>query len=288
MGAGPRQVVLATPLAPPRVGLVASAHKPNDLDDRWTNGFQFLPESCGGGVDVIDPCDAGTKSDGVNPDIVSYEPFGIVAADSCSTIGWKSRDWIGRAKRLLAACESKQIEAEFWTGTQAQASGWPNAFLASPEADELSSSPVTPLQALACLEQGLAECGCGGQGMIHATRQVVTEWVAQRLIFPEGNQLLTAMGTVVVPGAGYDGSAPDGSAAASGSIWAYGTGMVSVRRSAPEVVPGNTNQMEMLVASTNRATNFITVRAEELAAATWDRCCHLAVAIDLDLCAIGS
>jgi hypothetical protein len=251
---------------------------------RWENGLRYAPEGCGDAAGTVDPCSTPTKtvSFASNPAVVEAEAFGVWAGDTCSTFGWQARDYIGRAKRLLLACQGKQVENEFWSGAQAQASGWPNPRLADPVADVVTpGAAVSPEMALRCLEQALAECSCG-PGMIHATPQLVTAWAVNYLVQRQPNgQILTVLGTPVVAGAGYDGSSRDGEPQASGSVWAYGTGRVTVRLGDIEVIPGD------LAQATDRENNTVTYRTERLAAVTFDPCCHVAARVDLELCAVG-
>ena len=288
----PKQAVNAPPAVPPLLSLLSMADviENNNPDLRWEAGFSYEPEACGGSdsTGVDDPCNVGEQTVVLGPEFVDVEPFLIYAGDSCSTIGAATRDWKGRARRKLAACESNLIESELWRGTQARLAGWTNKWLAHPDADDLSPGvPVSALQALACLEQGLAECNCGSQGMIHATPQIVTLWAAQNLIIRDGRQLTTHLGTLVVPGSGYDGSGPAPTeldapvAAANGSVWAYATDIVHVRLGSANVVPSTMDE------AVDRLSNLATFRAERIVSATWD-CCHLAIAIDADLCGIGS
>lgn len=271
--AAPGTTVRPRPAARPAVGLLISASLITDPDLRWGNGFRYEPDPCSGSG-VYNPCEMVTLDVPASPDIRNYEPFVVWAGDECTTMD-AGRDREARARRLLAKCESAAIASELWTGTLAQAKGWPNAFLASSDADLVASS-ATPTEALACLEQYLAECSCGERGMIHATRQVVTHWAAAQLVRREGGVLTTAMDTIVVPDAGYDGSSRDGSPAADGSIWAYATSMVEVRL-------GEVNVESRI----NRTNNTHTVVAQRLAAASFDGCCLGAAEIDLPICTIG-
>lgn len=288
--------VAALPAAPPVVSLISSAEIVNESEARWEAGFSFEPETCGTGViGSVDPCSSDTKAVAGSDGSVDVEPIGLFAGDSCSSFGFGSRDWQARARRKLIACESNLIEDELWNGTLARANGWDNKFLASLDSDVVTDGAETPLRALACLEQALAECNCGGQGMIHAMPQVVTHWVNLNLVRRhtstiEGrgqvSRLETELGTIVVPGSGYDGSGPPGvvdgapTPAADGSIWAYATSRVHIRLGPIMVVPSDHTD------ALNRSTNLITYRAERLAATTWD-CCHVAAEINLDLCGIG-
>lgn len=283
----PKEPVAAVMAAPPLISLLTSAEIVPDKS-RWEGGFAYEPEACGeDNMGILDPCQANqTKTVTLGTGYVEVEPFVIWTGDSCSSMGGGARDWKGRAQRKLDACQSNQIEEELWRGTLARERGWENKFLTRD--DGIHSSDVvaldaSPTQALACLEQALAECNCGQQGMIHATPQIITEWIALRLVTREGNRLLTYLGTVVVPGSGYDGSGPHPTtpvAPSSGRIWAYATGMVQIRLGPVSIVPGTESE------AMNRSTNTITVRAERIAAYSWD-CCFFSARIDSDLCIIG-
>ena len=288
----PKDAVRSQPAAPPILSLLSSAEVVVETE-RWEGGFSHEPEVCGAGVTgSFDPCVVHTKEVATGTGSIDVEPFGVFAGDSCSPYGLAARDFLGRARRKLASCESNLIESELWRGTLARAAtpDWPNKYLAHLDSDVLTDSPTTPRRALACLEQALAECNCGSQGMIHAMPQIVTEWVAEgflRRVTVDGReQLHTYLDTIVVPGSGYDGSGPPGvvdgppTSAADGSIWAYATGMVHIRL-APVVVTPSSNEEAL-----DRVTNLITYRAERLVAATFD-CCHAAVELDIDLCGIG-
>lgn len=284
----PKAPVSALPATPPRTSLLSSAVVVNERD-RWTAGFSYEPEACGeDATGAVDPCTVHSKA--LTPPTsggsVDVEPFQIWAGDSCSALSHAARDFKARAQRKLAACESNLIENELWRGDIARASGWSNKYLAHQDSDVLSDAPLTPINALACLEQALAQCNCGGRGMIHAMPQIVTLWTHEGMLRREGNLILTINDTIVVPGSGYDGSGPQGAVdgdpipATDGEIWAYATGMVHIRLDPPVVIPQTHDE------ALNRSTNTLAFRAERIVAATWD-CCHFAVSINADLCDIG-
>ena len=285
MALGPRAVVNARPAAPPRVGLLPSVGTTDELEARWEAGFAYAAENCVA-AGVFDPCGPGTLDPPANRAMVEADPFAVWAADECSAFGFSERDWQGRARRLLEACQSKQVERELWRGDLSRAdSDINNAFLASADADVIGAPGTSLRDGLACLEQALADCSCGARGMIHATRQVVTHWQGLGLLRREGSLVLTINDTIVIPGAGYDGSGPPAAAgdppvaAVTGGVWAYATGIVDVRLSPQiDIVPGSFAQ------AFDRSTNTIAFRAERLAAASWDGCCHIAIALDAALC----
>lgn len=276
MGAGPRDLIEASRATPPRVGLLATLGIAAGQDGEWGNGIVVEPEACES-VGTFDPCDPGTLSfSGGTADNVEADAIAIYGFDSCSALD-NGRDREGRARRALAKCASSQIANELWRGDLTRAQGWSNRYLASDPSDKLGES-LPALDALACLEQSLAECSCGERGMIHATRQVVTHWVSANLVRREAGLLVTEMDTIVVPDAGYDGSGPGASPVAptNGNVWAYATGMVQVRL-------GQVSFEDQV----DRSVNDRVVVAKQLAVVWWEGCCHSAVSIDVDLCGIG-
>lgn len=280
MATGARNPLQAPPAAPPRVGLIPAAIV-NRGNESWEQGFDFLPENCNAGG-VLDPCDNTTTKDiDPNASLVDVDPFVVWAGFKCSALGYRAEDGEARARRALAAVESAQVAAEFWTGALSQSDAdINNRYLASPQSDVVSpGSALSLTNGLACLEQALAECAAG-RGFVHATRQVVSLWHQGGSLRREGNLILTINDTIVVPDAGYDGTGPNGEAPHAGSVWAYATSPVDVRLS--EVIVTGANPREF-----NRSVNTVEVRAERLAAVSFDGCCHIAVELDAPVCGIG-
>lgn len=287
MGVAPRTPVTAPQAAAPRVGLIATARVLQgdtvDAPGRWPGGFAYLPEACAAGG-TLDPCTPGTITVDANdtPDNIEYDPVVLWAGDTCSAMDLP-RDYQGRARRLLIACQSKHLAAELWKGTQAKAMvAAPNRWLASDEANTVTNGPESVVDGLACLEQALAVCSCG-RAMIHATPATMTHWkengLIERVPATGGFVYVTAMDTLVIGDAGYDGSGPDDQPAVAGSVWAYGTDLVDVRLGDIRTMPGDVRE------AVNRSTNVITYWAERYAAATWGGCCHVAAELNVDVCA---
>lgn len=275
----PRQVL------PPTVGLLASVTPVPGSDLKWggASGYSFQPLACDiGGTE--DPCDVTALEVPDRPASIVENAFGIWSADRC-TVGDYGGDWTeidNRAVAQLEANQSKQIARELQNGTQIRASGWDNKYLTSLSSDVVTAAATTPLEALACLEQYLADCSSGVRGMIHASRQIATHWYGAGLLRREAGLTLTINDTIVVQDAGYDGSGPqvaeDGLPAApsDGHVWAYATSLVEVRLGPIDVVH-----------VVDRELNDHLAVARRLAAVTWDACCHGAAEMDLDLCQIG-
>lgn len=290
MGIAGNGAVLASPAAPPRTGLIASARELKRLEEstttdgtRWENGFAWEPENYCSGNGVADPCaNATAKTVDSNRAVQTHDPVALWAADKCSTLD-RTRDRTGRVRRRLLACQSKLLAGELWNGTGAIAFGFDdNKYLASPDSNVVSDGALAEVNALACLEEALAACSCG-RAMIHATPGLMTHWRASNLVERMGNLFVTANDTIVVADAGYTGDGPDGRPAVEGSVWAYGTDLVEVRLGAIDTWPRENDSAEGMDLSP-APDNLLTYRAERLAAATWDGCCHVAVEVDVNVC----
>jgi len=203
--------------AAPPLSLVAAARTPTlGAGVRWeAGGVTYSPENCAD-HGTLDPCNNPGFGSAQPSNIgnVVARPFGIWAADECSTFGFLVRDWEGRALRQLEAATPKEVEHEFWTGALAGSVGMEesgNSFLS----DSTTVVDITPgggavsvVDGIACLEQALGDTGHGGQGMIHVTRKVVIPLDVSGMLHRVGNTLMTPVDTVVVPGVGYTGTGP--------------------------------------------------------------------------------
>lgn len=255
------EVVDPSPLGPPRLGLLASievieATEPNGNGTDLRGGIKFVPEPCGGEGGAFDiTCGVTVDVSGDKSTVPSYETFpafGVYEPESCSTFGSAGVNTNARAQRAMLLDESKQVEKELWTGTIAQArdggaanssARWlarsvANASGFPPAVTQLNAGAATNIvRALADLEWAIAQGRSGGRGMIHCNRITATYWIREQLLYRSGNLLLTyASDTIVVPGEGYTGSAPDGTAmnANHNSAWAYATGLIRARRTPVE------------------------------------------------------
>lgn len=298
------------PASPPALSLLRVPGVVFDgTDERWLNGITFEPEGCNlqldadtatadfpywwecppGGQNAVDAnVTGGTKAIGDNPANVSAEPYWAWVGFACSAmdVGLPDRraEVEARLRRRLEACLPAIVERELWTGQVSGFSGAETPFLADgASVDDLGSYGY--VTALAEVEQALAECSCGGRHLIHVQPRVAAAWKSEQLVelAPSRDHLLTAMGTVVVPGTGYPGTNPGDVAASYSHSYIYGTGMVRVFLGTPTV--------GALDASTvSRDTNDVELRAERPVLAVFDPCCHVGVQVNLcdRLCAGGS
>lgn len=264
--------------------------------DDWVRGITWAPENRREAI-VRDPCDETTVIPrGDNLPVRMAIPYVIYAEDACSAFGWEERDFQGRAKRLVENAKFKAVEAEFWSGTLAQAAGWPNDFLTNVETvTDLTPAggPPSVLRGLQILQDALAECGFGGKGMIHVQRQTATNLLTVEPSDPHflttDNVMHDLFGNIIVPGVGYPGTGPEGKAPAAGSAWMYATDLVAVREEAePTIFPDSFAQamnwgQQTAEEAEEETTEANTIRfgAQKFAIAYWDGACHLAVRVKL-------
>lgn len=290
MAAGNGAAPIPAPLAaPPRVGLMGAVIRPEPVDG-WLNGITFDPEAVDLTLtidgywwdtctpDVTNPASVvdgpGTKTEGARPERVHFIPWQAVEADTCSTGGWRTNDYTGRARRKLTASLPAKVEHEFWTGQVAQVGTLPNQYLASLDAEVLNAGALTPLPyALGDLQEYLAET-ITGRGLIHCTPATANLWLSAGLIRREGTVWLDVKDNIVVPGDGYPGTSPEGEAPAARSAWAYATGSVYYLEDGDRVIP------DALGEALDRSTNLVTFRAERTVLPFWDTIGHAGVLVD--------
>lgn len=220
---------------------------------------------------------------------VTYAPFVVEVPYTCSTWGFQENAYEARALRQLDAGLSKAIEREFWTGEKNLSNMNLTYWTPNDDAHVLNpggaAAPVAvdPATGLVLLEAALAACYTGAMGMLHAPTAVAERWAAYYFIDAdeEGSDHMLRTRSredIVIVGAGYPGTGPFGQPDPDdGEMWAFATGMVDVRLGEPMIYP------ETFSEALDRATNTVTFRGEQVAAANWDGCCSFAVLIDLSL-----
>lgn len=205
------------------------------------------------------------------PPLVSLQPFPVEAVDTCSAFGFDMADYEGRARRLMAVRESKAVEREFLLAEIITT----NIHLQ--DSTRVTQPVGTTAQGLrtglARLVQAIADYNLG-QGMIHARPFLVEMWMSHDLLYREGRKLYTATGNLVVPGSGYTGAAPDGTAVTPTAEWAYATDTLQVKRSPIDVPASDMSQV------LDRTTNSVTVRAQRFYSVQGQFCTIAAVKLD--------
>lgn len=231
----------------------------DDLDPHWRNGITYPAIACGGGVSsTYDLCVTSappvtganpTKSDNSGRDWRGATPFTLFTEIDCSPVGW-AQDSERITREALLRWEHIAVEEVFTTGVVTGQSDimYPhlsaNTVVLDPTDSLITLQPAATtvvtgtfdvVEGLGLLEQAIADC-YGARGVIHVTLPVFDEMVNELIVFLRNGQWVTAKGNLVVPGSGYTGQAPDGTAAPAGTSWMYATGAIMGYRSEPKQV----------------------------------------------------
>jgi hypothetical protein len=257
------------PLAP-RYTLRGAAVTSPPPDPHWAGGVDLLtyPEPPAGGwavcADDPDPketADFPSRSAG---------SFAVVMGAQCTTRG---NDLGSLRSRLVAAFqvyEDAIVEDQFWNGTID--SDIPH--LTDAGAVVVGSSGERLVNGISLLEQALADAA--QSGFLHMSVRLATYAVAKGLVDKDGSTLRTKLGTIVVPGTGYNGAAPEAeSDAPTGQEWAYATTNVRLLRDAEPTVFPDTDR-EAVDRESNEATYYV----ERPYVVTWDGVVQTGVLID--------
>lgn len=248
--------------------------------ERWEiGGTTYTPVAAGlGGYakSALDYDNTGTDvyEGGIDPDnhnIITSYPFLLVAEETESAFGWEEINYVERATQRMEAMQSKIAEREFWTGEVAQLDDLdPDVYqwLGQESAIDLTpgSGAVPPRIAMSLLEAALGQAG-NGQGVLHFTRgmgMLMPDRWSEALLYSQ-------LDSVVILGAGYPGTGPDGSDPADGEEWVYATNLVNVRLGPVEVFPDNMSE------ALDRQKNTVSYRVERYCTVSWDGNAHYAI-----------
>lgn len=265
-----------------------------DLDPHWRSGAQvysYPPDL----AHTWNPCPDGSSQQpstklvgGIIP-IPIFNAFTVYLAETCQSKGIGAIPNIeeaqarfeARAEAVFAAVEAQAVELEFSQGFAVPS----NPFLADGEGVPLNSGAATdPIEALALLEDAIADTGRGG--VIHATPATVTAWESTGFTLDRVGTILTtrACGTPIVVGTGYLDANPFNVAdPGPRQAWAFATGPVQIRRS-----PNLTILPERVDQAINTATNEITYRVERDYLVDWDTVLQAEVLVDRSICPCGA
>lgn len=289
-----REPITAPPAEPPRYSLLSAvqANGQTSGSDRWEAGVTWNPEACGGGALLAAEC-APSPDDpravAAQPGIGWASPFYVYADDSCSSFAHAGRDWQGRARRRLEAVQSFQIAQELWRGDFTQdtqpddedANQIPlrNPFLR--DTTQVIDASDNAQRAIAVAEAAAMRTCEGRRIAVHVPIVVLEAAMADGSYLQRdtGGVITTAMGSIVIADAGYDGSGPIGAPEAT---WIYATTIPRVRLGAVEVLPATLDDAAQWAQALNRATNSVTIWAQRLALYQLDPCCRIAVSTDVD------
>ncbi len=292
---------------PPKYRLVDVANVIESPDPHWQTGLSvwgypptgdWVPDTTspgyvGGAPDQpatwalcwSDASTAGVKSTGTSIPNPLFDAFTVYLAAQCTTASvftakldgetqdeYQSRmqqAFVDRALQSFGAAESWAVEREFSQGLILPG----NPFLGDANAVVLAGGVAQkPRVALSYLANAIGQTGQAG--IVHADPATIVAW-GEFFIRPEGEKLLTMEGSDIVRGSGYVGADVVGqSALAAGTSWAFATGLVDIRRSAPFIVPGDISE------ALDRGDNTINYYVERTYAVDWDTVLQAAVLVD--------
>lgn len=251
----PRATIDAPPIQVPTAGLTNLAHLPAIPDERWLAGYTYRTEY----PTLARSRSQNTATLGTNvindrgPELIDTIPIALTIVDEHSAFNFNLEDLPKRAERILEAFTSRLLERELWTGEIAIEDDLPNRRFESDDTIDVSPGTApSPQDAIAIIMDAISEAG-GSDGMIHMPRSTAIRT-------PEAwknDETLDKYGFVIVSGAGYPGTGPDG----TGTGWVYGTAIVNVRLGPIELVPEEIGQ------ATRTSDNKIMYYAQRFAAA---------------------
>jgi hypothetical protein len=232
----------------------------------------------------------------------SFRGVTIYMVDTCNTRGVSPDVFRQRAADLFAAVEAYGVEREFWTGEILNAGGAPSGTpslvseIPVPGATDATVFPAanavqTLIEGVALLEAAIA--ATGRRGMIHMSPTAFTHLVRSGTgVVSQARQnpaqLQTMLGTILVPGYGYqkaatvfEGStpvAPVGHPLPTGTQeWMFATGLVQIRRGPEIEITPAPDQLDQAI---DRVNNLLTYEVSRPYVWDWDACFKAAVLVD--------
>lgn len=258
------------PLAP-RYTLRGAADTSPPLDGHWMYGGELVtyPEPP---AELFQLCDSTPASKDPG-DVTSQDPFNgflVFLSVGCTTRGLDHQGFRDRARTAFQVYEDAAAEDQFWNGTIDTSI----PHLTDAGVHAVTTTAVNIVEGFARLEQELADAQ--QSGIIHCSPRIGTHASHANLVERDGALLRTRLGTIVVPGMGYDGSKPAAaSAPAAGTEYAYVTNAVRMLR-APDIQLLGSADVEAI----DRTTNDFTIIVEREYLIAWDGAVQGAALID--------
>ena len=254
-----------TPTESPLIKTALVIQGEDGTEKAWQDGSEeVLCESAPcGEVEVLElGCDV--PYDKMSENGFLFTPFCtflVVGGNGCSTHSNLQRPVRARALDKLLTKERMAIEATVW-GTQNAPYDIDCALTSNPT-ELAQGSAMVPIDGLTALEEKLL--ACTDTPFIHVP-QTVINFLLPYLHTDENGCFRTALGSFVIPGAGYDGSGSGGAEAAQGNAFIYGTGQVRLLRGEVFYSDGGTDFLDF-------NQNNVTVHAERAWGFWHDPCC---------------
>lgn len=280
-----------TSFTAPQFGLLTTATEMALTEGHWRMGVEW-EDVCPDVSGTYNPCitivsDGGTPAEADPPDPKAptfgretrgATPFTAYASIECSPVGSWDRlpEW---GRQALQRAEEQFVENAFWTGN---IGGSPSVFphlaedaefidgeaVLQPAAVVVTTVPQTLEVGLGMLEQAARDC-YPGQATIHMPLRLGSILADHHDVVIRGGTMQTIAGSKIVLGAGYPGTAPDGTTD-EGVSWVYATGPVFFQR--------DTAVQFDEVSSLDRSVNTVNIITERTYVVGFT-CCLLAIPI---------
>lgn len=259
--------VPAPTLAPPRVGLLASAEIITDPNLRWEGGYFYVPplatgwssnfplEFCESNWGAISTCEPTT-----------VQPFLSVVGEKTSTFNKSSKDLYSRTRETLLANEAWVVEYMFING-----GGIDMPHLMNPTNifDGATAGFESAIDAFAKIDQSANGGYTGERWMIFVGARTLAHLLRHQVVRRDGNIYRSPYDTIVVPMLSSLPTPPSEAAPSATEEYMYATSMVQIRRSElivlPEpVAPTEGNPFGYPASAIDRSTNLITVSTQRI------------------------
>jgi hypothetical protein len=249
--------------------------------DRWVSGVSFRSAGCAcpegdelGAICAVDTWtstqfDMDILDNDSNVEDHTFSAFEIKAKASCPSVGGWSQAKLdtyiaGRTGLVRSARLAAQVERAPYTSNA-------TPHLAS-AAQDVSTADVTPVGALAAIEDALSHLLGSGTGMIHLTPGLATR-LRGALVF-DSSGARTVSGHKVVVDGGYLGVSPATDAVVAGEQWIYGSGPVAYKASSFETIGLGYETFD-------RARNVQYAYGHQFAVAIFEPCSVVAARVDV-------
>lgn len=292
---------------PPIFTLLSAATViPTGDDEHWEMGAEVRAYPCGpshpwaiwgargedGAGNLVT-----TKVTITNTPMPSFDAIGVYLREECNARGLGAQAFADRVEAVFPAVASYALEREFWTGIVNPDSPHLAGAIPVPGGADSTIFPngdtaVSVIDGVMLLEAAIATTG--RQGMIHLTPAALTKLVhagtsVQSVNRGGGAVLQTILGTILVPGGGYQTAAgifngstpvpPETHPAPTGTQeWMFATTGVEVRPGTRVTVPEATEAA--LSQALDRGQNLLAYEVYQPYLVTWDACFKAAVLID--------
>ena len=283
-------VPLQAPIPSPRpFDLLAAATLVDPTNQRWLGGG-WTGGDTPGPAHTHDPCSSGTdrvKASAGDIPTQMEGTFNVYLTGFCTTqsVGPNPTFFTDRLRLAFQVYEGAAVERVFATGDGHATLG---PYLGDANMEIIGGGPMPALQALALLENEIAQAG---GGIIHVAPATATILAAAYAIEAARGVMYTRLGTPVAVGAGYIGVAPDGQGA-PGALeeWMFASGPLQIYRGDIELVP------DRYAEAIDRSMNDVLFVAERPYLFNWiartdpadDAHVQAGALVDLDLCSCGN